>query len=143
MRLRGRGRMSRDGGARVARQSIVADPGTVGLPKLAIHWSVCAATARAIISAQGLPDVSASGWPRYRWSDVWRLEGAGLVPPCDWADFQKPLLRASDLVGLDVKGRSARTWRRNVETSRMPSIRLSDTVRRVRESTFLAMAPYV
>src|SRR6056297_73217 len=143
MRLRGRGRMSRDGGARVARQSIVADPGTVGLPKLAIHWSVCAATARAIISAQGLPDVSASGWPRYRWSDVWRLEGAGLVPPCDWADFKKPLLRVSDLAGLDSDARSQRTWRRHVAKGRMPSIRLSENVRRIRESTFLAMEPYV
>ena len=135
--------MSPERETRVATQSIARDAGTVGLRGLAIHWSLCEATARAIITAHGLPNVSASGWPKYRWSDVWRLAGAGLVPPCDWADFQKPLLRASDLVGLDVKGRSARTWRRNVETSRMPSIRLSDTVRRVRESTFLAMAPYV
>lgn len=135
--------MSPEGETKVLTQSTVRDSGTVYLSALAVHWAVCDTTARAIVAAHGLPDVSASGWPKYRWSDIWRLEGAGLVPPCDWADFRKPLLRASDLAGLDVKGRSARTWRRNVETSRMPSIRLSDTVRRVRESTFLAMALYV
>lgn len=135
--------MSAERETRVATQSIARDAGTVGLRGLAIHWSVCEATARAIIAAHDLPDVSASGWPKYRWSDVWRLEGAGLVPPCDWADFRKALLRASDLAGLDVKGRSARTWRRNVETGRMPAIRLCESVCRVRESTFLAMAPYV
>lgn len=135
--------MSPERKTRVATQSIARDAGTVGLRGLAIHWSVCGATARAIITAYGLPDVSASGWPKYRWADVWRLESAGLVPPCDWADFRKPLLRASDLTGLDVKGRSARTWRRNVETGCMPSIRLSNNVCRIRQCTFLAMAPYV
>lgn len=135
--------MSPESDTRGATQLVFAEAGTVGLPALANHWSVCGATARAIIATQGLPDVSASGWPKYRWSDVWRLEGAGLVPPCDWADFRKPLLRASELAAIDSKERSARTWRRHVEVGRMPSIRLSDTVRRVRESTFLAMAPYV
>lgn len=135
--------MTHEGETRVMTRANVADAGTVGLSMLAIHWSVCGATARAIIIAHGLPEVSASGWPKYRWSDVWRLEGAGLVPPCDWADFRKPLLRASDLTGLDVKGRSARTWRRNVETGRMPSIRLSNNVCRIRQCTFLAIAPYV
>jgi hypothetical protein len=135
--------MSPERGTRVATQSTARDSGTVGLRGLAIHWSVCKATARAITTAHGLPDVSASGWPKYRWSDIWRLEGAGLVPPCDWTDFRKPLLRASELAAIDSKERSARTWRRHVEAGRMPSIRLSDTVRRVRESTFLAMAPYV
>jgi hypothetical protein len=135
--------MSPENETRASSQSSARDPGTVSLSALAAHWGVCNATARTIIAACGLLDVSASGWPKYRWSDVWRLEGAGLVPPCDWADFRKPLLRASDLAALDTNERSARTWRRHVEAGRMPSIRLSDTVRRVRESTFLAMAPYV
>lgn len=119
------------------------DPGTIRVPALAVHWAVCETTARVIIAAANLPNVSLSGWSKHRWLDVWRLEGAGFVPPCDWAAFRARLIPVSELSGLDIEGRSARTWRRHVASGRMPSIRLSPDVRRVRECTFHSMAAHV
>lgn len=118
-------------------------PGTATVSELAVHWSVCDATVRKILAAAGLRDVAQSGWPKYRWDDVWRLEGAGFVPPCDWADFRAPLLRVSELPGLDERGRAGRTWRRHVKTGRMPSIELAPGVRRVRECVFQRMSAHV
>jgi len=131
------------GGASASERGTERAPGTATTSQLAVHWDVCPATARAIIERANLPDVSSSGRRRYRWEDVWRFEGAGVVPRCDWAEFKAPLLVASQLATHDPEGRAARTWRRHVKAGRMPSVRLADGVRKVRPCTFHAVAPYV
>lgn len=118
-------------------------PGTATVAELARHWVVSSPTVRAILEQAGLPDVAEGGWPKYRWDDVWRLEGAGFVPPCDWADFKAPMLGAGDLAAIDPRGRAARTWRRHVACGRLPSVRLSPGIRRVRACVFDVMVSRV
>lgn len=119
------------------------DAGTATLTDLTIHWAVSAPTARAIIRASGLPDVSAGCYPRYRWTDIWRFERAGFVHPVDWAEFRCPLLRPADLSDVDPRGRSARTWRRLLNSKKLDSIRLSPAIRRVRPAVFEALVDYI
>lgn len=119
------------------------DPGAATLAGIARHWRVCDDTASDIIAAARLPDVSLNGRARYRWRDIWRLEGEAWVHPADWAAFREPLLHPSDLPGRDPRKRKNRQWRRLVASGRMPSIRLSAGVRRVRACVFDRVEPHV
>lgn len=114
---------------------VPAEAGAATVSELARHWAVSAGTARAIVAEAGLTPVGA-GRRRYMWFDVWRLEGAPFVPPAEWPDYRAPLLRVPDLVHHDAYGRAARTLRRHVAAGRIPSIRLSAGVRRIRPREF-------
>ena len=118
------------------------DPGTARVSQIAAHWRVTPPTARRILRGAGLAAVG-DGWERYRWVDLWRLEGAGYVPPCDYADFKAPLLTPAELPARDAEGRAARTMRRYLSTGRLPTIRLSASVVRIRACDFDAAIPYV
>jgi hypothetical protein len=118
-------------------------PGTATVSELAAHWAVCEDTARKIIADARLCDVSIDGWARYRWTDIWRLEGEPWVHPADWAAYREPLLHPSDLPNRDPHARKNRQWRRLVASGRMPSIRLSERVRRIRPCVFDRVAPHV
>jgi hypothetical protein len=119
------------------------DSGAVTLSEIARHWRVCDDKAADIIAAARLPDVSLNGRARYRWRDVWRLEGEPWVHPADWVAYREPLLHPGDLPERDPHGRKGRQWRRIVGSGRMPSIRLSEGVRRVRACVFDRVAPHV
>jgi hypothetical protein len=123
--------------------ALAQDPGAATLSEIARHWRVCEDTAGDIIAAARLPDVSLNARPRYRWRDVWRLEGEPWVHPVDWTAYRAPLLHPGDLPELDPHRRGGRQWRRLVASGRMPSIRLSPGVRRVRACVFERIAPHV
>ncbi len=118
------------------------DAGTAKISAIAIHWHVCEPTARRILRAAGVLPV-ATGPKKYRWQDIWRLEGEVFVPPADWASFKAPLLTVAELPGLDPEYRKARTWRRYVEKDRLPVIRLPKDIARIRKSIFLIARHYV
>jgi hypothetical protein len=118
------------------------DPGTAKTSKIAEHWDVCLPTARAVIKVAGL--IPVSGCPRkYHWSDIWRLEGEAHVPRGLWSAFKEPLLKVPHLPAFDEKDRSARTWRRHVECNRLPVIRLTDDISRVRKCVFETAQHYI
>jgi hypothetical protein len=119
------------------------DPGAATLAEVARHWRVCDDKAAEIIAAARIPNVSLNGRARYRWRDVWRLEGEPWVHPADWAVYREPLLHPGDLPERDPHARKGRQWRRLVASGRMPSIRLSEGVRRVRACVFDRIAPHV
>lgn len=118
------------------------DAGTAKISAIAVHWHVSAPTARRVLRAAGVMPVATSP-KKYRWQDIWRLEGEIYVPQADWADYKARLLKAGELPGLDPENRKARTWRRNVEKDRLPVIRLSKDIARIRKSMFLIARHYV
>jgi len=119
-----------------------SDPGTALVAEIAGHWRITPPTARRILAAAGLNPVG-DGWERYRWTEIWRFEKAGFVPACDYADFKSPLLTPSELPERDARGRAPRTMRRYLKSGRLPAIRLSPTVVRIRACDFDAAIPYV
>jgi len=118
------------------------EAGTAKISTIAIHWNVSESTARQVLSARGLLPV-VTGPQKYRWQDIWRLEGEVFVPTADWVSFRAPLLTVAELPELDLEERKARTWRRYVEKDRLPVIRLSKDIVRIRESIFLVARHYV
>lgn len=121
--------------ARIAVPSTLGDPGAVSVRELCNHWRVSEDTARAVIARHDLAP-TAPGWQRYRWTDIWRIEGEAWVPAWDWADYRAPLLRPAELADLHPRSRSARTFRRLLAAGSIPTILLSPGVRRVRSSVF-------
>jgi len=119
------------------------DPGAATLAEIARHWRVCEDTAARIVETARLPDVSLNARRRHRWRDIWRLEGEPWVHPSDWAAYREPLLHPRDLPARDPHDRRERQWRRLVASGRMPSIRLSAGVRRVRACVFDRLASHV
>lgn len=111
------------------------DPGTATVSEIVRHWAVSAPTARRILGEAGLRDMSLGGWPRYRWRDIWILEGDSFVPPGLWPGWKLPLLVPSHLHERDPRC-SARTWRRHVAAGRGPSISLARGIVRVRPAVF-------
>ena len=118
------------------------EPGTARVSQIAAHWRVTPPTVRRVLRDAGLTPVG-DGWERYRWVDLWRLEGASFVPPCDYADFRAPLLTPAELPARDAEGRAARTMRRYLKAGKLPAIRLSPSIVRIRPSDFDAAIPYV
>ncbi len=118
------------------------DAGTAKISAIAIHWHVSKPTARRILRLAGVLPVATSP-EKYRWQDIWRLEGEVFVPPVDWTSFKAPLLTVAQLPGLDPEGRKARTWRRYVEKDCLPVIRLPPDIARIRKSIFLIARHYV
>lgn len=112
------------------------EAGSARVSRIADHWKVCENTARKIIGEGNLIPTKDSGWKRYLWQDIWRLEGEIIVKERFWKDFREPLLTPSELHKLDPEERSARTFRRYLERGVIPSIDLSPTVRRVRRCIF-------
>lgn len=116
--------------------------GSALVSTIAEHWRVTPSTARAILACSAIAPVG-SGWNRYRWTDIWRLEGELYVPRCDWQDFRKPLLTTRELRERDPEARAERTFRRYISQRRIPSIRLSKGVVRVRECVFVRAVHHV
>ena len=123
-------------------------PGTLTTQTLMAHWRVDDAAAIAILRAAGAAPIDPKARPfRWSWSDVWRCEGLAHVERLDWTHMKKPLLRTRDLVEMDAedvgKGGSARTWRRRLASGRVPSVRLSATLRRVRPADLERALPFL
>lgn len=117
-------------------------PGSATTAEVARHWSVSAPVARRILQAAGLRAVG-PGRPRYRWADIWRLEGAYHVPPAHHAAFKAALLCPGDLPEIDPAERSARTWRRYIAAGRVPAIRLAAGIVRLRPAEIDAALDHV
>ena len=120
---------------RLAVPDTTQDPGSATVRELCDHWQISEDTARSIVARHGLLPID-RGRQRYRWTDVWRVEGEGWVPSWDWPAYRTPLLRPTELPALDPHGRSDRTFRRLLAAGRIPSIVLSPGVRRVRPCLF-------
>lgn len=116
-------------------------PGTATTGEVARHWGVHHDTVRAIMRAAGVEPV---GHGRWRWRDVWRVEGSPCVPAIDWVDFKTPLMDAKACAAEDrAAGRnrcSERTWRRRLQGRALPVIELAPGLRRVRRMDYEAHA---
>jgi hypothetical protein len=106
--------------------------GTASTAEVARHWGVSPDTARGVLRAAGAREAQEAGWPRWLWDDVWRAEGLRAVSRHDWAELRRPLMNAAALAEADPRGRSERSWRRILQHGRLPVLRLSTGVRRVR-----------
>lgn len=106
--------------------------GMASTAEVARHWGVSPDTAREVLRAAGAREAQESGWPRWLWDDVWRAEGLRAVSRHDWTDLRRPLMDAAALAEVDPRGRSERSWRRMLQHGRLPVVRLSTGVRRVR-----------
>jgi hypothetical protein len=97
------------------------DAGTATVAEIARHWAIAPATARRIVRTARLPDVGQVR-ARYRWIDIWKIEGEVFVPPADYAEMRQPLLRIAELAALDPRPRPAsdRTMRRYARTGVLP-----------------------
>ncbi len=122
-------------GAGIAK--ITKGPGTATISDLARHWAVTPPTARKIVREAGLQDVGEVR-ARYRWIDIWKLEGEIYVPRADYAEMREPLLRIAQLAALDPRNKPAsdRTMRRYASTGVLPVITLSPGLRRIRRAVF-------
>ena len=112
------------------------------------HWREDDAAAIAILRAAGAAPIDPHARPyRWCWPNVWRCEGLAHVERLDWTRMKRPLLRTPDLATMgaaDVgKGSSARTWRRRLASGRVPSVRLSATLRRVRPADLGRALPFL
>ncbi|SFQ13096.1 hypothetical protein [Tranquillimonas alkanivorans] len=99
------------------------DDDLVTVSELARHWNVCRPTAEKILASGGVPAAD-HGPRRYRWADIWRLEGTFYVPPRMVPEMKRRLLVAEDLVRPDVRGRSARSIRRKARQGKLPVVRI-------------------
>ena len=123
-------------------------PSTLTTQALMAHWRVDDAAAIAILRAAGAAPIDPHARPyRWAWSDVWRCKGLAHVERLDWTAMKRPLLRTRDLGAMgaaDVgEGGSARTWRRRLASGRVPSVRLSATLRRVRPADLGRALPFL
>lgn len=98
------------------------DPGTATVTQIARHWGLTPSTVRKLLKRAGIVPVS-TGPERYRWRDIWALEGAGYVPPADEAEFRRPLLTPAE-VGPLFPHLKPRTIRNRASKGTLPAIRL-------------------
>lgn len=69
---------------------------TAKISEIARHFGMTDDTTRDLLKKAEI--VPASLQPsRYRWQDIWALEGAGYVPPCQEEEFRKPLLTTAQV----------------------------------------------
>ena len=115
--------------------------GTATTAEVCRHWGVCDEVARRSLRAAGAEPVRRGLW---RWRDVWRAEGSPHVPAVDWADFKRPLMDAQACAEADREAgrrrRSERTWRRRIQSRRLPVVELAPGLRRVRSVDYDAHA---
>ena len=116
---------------------------TLRTSAVAAHWAVHPDTALALLRAAGVRPARARAPLRWRWEDVWRLEGDPLVHAADRALLRAPLLTAAMCAQKDPLERTAHTWRRLIRAHRLPVVRLSPTLARVRPHDLLAHAEVI
>ena len=116
---------------------------TLRTSAVAAHWAVHPDTALALLRAAGVRPARARAPLRWRWEDVWRLEGDPLVHAADRALLRAPLLTAAMCAARDPLERTAHTWRRLIRAHRLPVVRLSPTLARVRPHDLVAHAEVI
>lgn len=118
-------------------------PGSPGVSAIAGHWAVHDDTARGLLAAGGTTPAMEAGVDLYAW-DVWRIEGAGYVPPSRFDDYRAPMVEVEALgrgnardrarglrrLGLVDLGPSA--LRDRVKGIAAPVVRLGPRISRVR-----------
>lgn len=72
------------------------NPGAATVAQIARHWGLTASTVRRLLKRSDTVPAS-TGPERYRWRDIWVLEGAGYVPPAAEAEFRRPLLTPAEV----------------------------------------------
>jgi hypothetical protein len=75
-------------------------PGIARVSTIAAHWAVHEDTARALLAERGGTPPE-EGVDLYAWEDVWRIEGAGYVPPSRFADYRE------DMIAVETLGRGS------------------------------------
>jgi hypothetical protein len=95
---------------------------TATVAEIAAHWRLTPDSVRKILKAHGIRPVS-TGPQRYRWSDIWSLEGADWVATADETAFKAPLKKATEL-GAFFAGTPPRTITDWAVKKRIPGIRL-------------------
>lgn len=72
------------------------EPSYATVSQIARHWGLIPPTVRKLLKSSGTVPVFISP-ERYRWRDIWVIEGAGYVPPADEDEFRRPLLTPSEV----------------------------------------------
>lgn len=104
--------------------------GAVRVADVAKHWRVSAPTARAILQARGATIID-MGHGYVAWTDVWRIEGVSVpLVPSEVPAYKAPLLGKYEVA--DRYGVEPRTARRWLSENKVPTIRLSSRLLRVR-----------
>jgi hypothetical protein len=74
----------------------ILTPGIARVSTIAAHWAVHEDTARTLL-AKGGATPPEGGVDLYAWEDVWRIEGAGYVPPSRFADYREEMIAVETL----------------------------------------------
>jgi hypothetical protein len=98
------------------------NPRTASVAEIATHWRLTPDAVRKILKTAGLGPAS-TGPRRYRWSDVWSLEGTDWVAPADEATFKAPLKKVTELGDL-FPNVPTRTITDQAKKKKLPAIRL-------------------
>jgi hypothetical protein len=96
--------------------------GTATVAQIARHWVLTPSTVRKLLKHSGIHPYS-TGPDRYRWRDIWVLEGAEYVHQVDEGEFRKPLLTTSDL-GPFFPHLKSRAITHRALNGKLPAIRL-------------------
>lgn len=96
---------------------------TASISEISRHWNVKDHdTVRRILTEAKLQPVSL-GPARYRWADIWALEGADWVAPSDEAAFQVPLRTPQELQAF-FGSVPVRTITDQARKKRIPAVRI-------------------
>jgi len=90
--------------------------------EIATHWQVTAETARNILNANFIIPASKTPY-RYRWRDIWTLEGVGNVPPHMEDEWKKPLKSITDIL-KDFPYLETRALRSRAQKGKLPGLKI-------------------
>ena len=93
--------------------------------EIAAHFKLGTDTTRKLLRATAVRPVSI-GPQRYAWTDIWRLEGAGYVPPNLFKEFQLPLLKPAEVSRRFFPHLASRTITDRAKKGRLPGFLLGN-----------------
>lgn len=91
--------------------------------EIARHLGLSEDTTRELLKRAGFAPVSSQPL-RYRWTDVWALEGAEHVDPDEEEDFRRPLLNVAEVRRRFLPHLTARAIRARATKGQLPGIKL-------------------
>lgn len=122
----------------LARRAQHTDPGTAKISEIARHFGLTDDTTRDLLKKAKIAPASLQP-SRYRWRDIWALEGAGYVPPHQEEEFRKPLLITAQVRRRFLPHVKLRTLTDRATKGTLPGIKLG-TDWRFRECDMRAAA---
>lgn len=91
--------------------------------EIARHFGLSNDTTRAILNSAGTKPVSTHP-QKYRWTDIWTLEGAEHVEPGHEEDFRRPLLNVAEVRRRFLPHLEVRAIRARASKGQFPGIKL-------------------